>query len=446
MFWLNMNQFILGLFFAAVLIFTYSCSSAPEPVAVVTKKTARVPTWIHGVSSDFKKWYAVGKSGTTDSISSKEIALGLIKDQIQENVDKVLKLEFDLEDSYIDSLVYQIMSRRIDLINSIKKIDSTYKDKNYSYTLISLDKTDYYNEISNRLSTFNFNKKIAQFFDKINEDNLSILARSIEKIAENIDFIILNKKDQNFKNYKKIKSVLNEFNENISFVFNPEKIAKIPLIKENGSISFKLINRKNSEYLNGINVKQSYSDFFEPINWKTSKDQFINTKISMMPKRKVLTTILELDYKTLLGGDYARIFSINPKKIKIAIIPSDTKIFLGQSINSFNPAIEQSAFNDSVKSCLSDKLDIDFVQNENDSELYMYFDVSSNENLRRMSRKEPFISKAFFILKIDDTTENTQIIEHVILSKAAKNFDFVERAGIKALQELSNESMNVFCN
>jgi len=446
MFWLNMNQFILGLFFAAVLIFTYSCSSAPEPVAVVTKKTARVPTWIHGVSSDFKKWYAVGKTGTTDSISSKEIALGLIKDQIQENVDKVLKLEFDLEDSYIDSLVYQIMSRRIDLINSIKKIDSTYKDKNYSYTLISLDKTDYYNEISNRLSTFNFNKKIAQFFDKINEDNLSILARSIEKIAENIDFIILNKKDQNFKNYKKIKSVLNEFNEDISFVFDHQKIAKIPLIKENGSISFKLINRKNSEYLNGINVKQSYSDFFEPINWKTSKDQFINTKISMMPKRKVLTTILELDYKTLLGGDYARIFSLSPKKIKIAIIPSDTKIFLGESINSFNPAIEQSAFNDAVKSCLSDEFDIDFVQNENDSELYMYFDVSSNENLRRMSRKEPFISKAFFILKIDDTTENTQIIDHVILSKAAKNFDFVERAGIKALQELSDESMKVFCN
>ena len=446
MFWRNMNQFILGLFFVVALIFTYSCSSAPEPVAVVTKKTARVPTWIHGVSSDFKKWYAVGKSGTTDSISSKEIALGLIKDQIQENVDKVLKLEFDLEDSYIDSLVYQIMSRRIDLINSIKKIDSTYKDKNYSYTLISLDKTDYYNEISNRLSTFNFNKKIAQFFDKINEDNLSILARSIEKIAENIDFIILNKKDQNFKNYKKIKSVLNEFNENISFVFDPQKIAKIPLIKDSDRISFKLINGKNFKFLNGISVKQSYSDFFEPINWKTSKDQFINTKISMMPKRKVLTTILELDYKTLLGGDYARLFSLSPKKIKIAIIPSDTKIFLGESINSFNPAIEQSAFNDAVKSCLSDKFDIDFVQNENDSELYMYFDVSSNENLRRMSRKEPFISKAFFILKIDDTTENTQIIEHVIISKAAKNFDFVERAGIKALQELSNESMNVFCN
>ena len=441
-----MNQFILGLFFAATLIFNISCSSSPEPVAIVNKKTVRMPTWINGVSSDFKKWYAVGKSGTTDSISSKEIALGLIKDQIQENVDKVLKLEFDLEDSYIDSLVYQIMSRRIDLINSIKKIDSTYKDKNYSYTLISLYKTDYYNEINNRLSTFNFNKKIAQFFDKINEDNLSILARSIEKIAENIDFIILNKKDQNFKNYKKIKSVLNEFNENISFVFDPQKIAKIPLIKDSDIISFKLMNGKNFKYLNGINVKQSYSDFFEPINWKTSKDQFINTKISMMPKRKVLTTILELDYKTLLGGDYARIFSINPKKIKIAIIPSDTKIFLGQSINSFNPAIEQSAFNDSVKSCLSEKLNIDFVQNENDSELYMYFDVSSNENLRRTNRKEPFISKAFFILKIDDTNKKTQIIEHVILSKAAKNFDFVEKAGIKALQELSYESMKVFCN
>ena len=446
MFWRNMTQFILGLSFTATLIFTNSCSSAPEPVAVSAKKTVRVPTWINGVSSDFKKWYAVGKSGMIDSISSKEIALGLMKDQIQENVDKVLKLEFDFEDNYLDSLVYQIISRRIDLIDSNKKIDSTYKDENYSYTLISLVKTDYYDEIRNRLSNFNFDKKISQFSEKINEDNLPILASSIEKIAENIDFIISNKKDKNFKNYQRIKSVLNEFNENISFVFYPKKIEQIPLIKDSDSIYFKLINRKNSEYLNGINVKQSYSDFFEPINWKTSKDQFINTKISMMPKRKVLTTILELDYKNLLGGDYAEIFSINPKKIKIAIIPPDTKIFLGKSINSFNPAIEQSAFNDSVKSCLSDKLEIDFVQNEDDSELYMYFDVSSNENLRRMNRKEPFISRAFFILKIDDTAENTQIIEHVILSKAAKNFDFVERAGIRALQELSNESMKVFCN
>ena len=112
MFWRNMIQFILGLFFAATLIFINSCSSSPEPVAVVTNKTVRVPTWIHGVSSDFKKWYAVGKSGITDSISSKEIALGLIKDQIQENVDKVLKLEFDLEDSYIDCLLYTSPSPR----------------------------------------------------------------------------------------------------------------------------------------------------------------------------------------------------------------------------------------------------------------------------------------------------------------------------------------------
>ena len=166
-----MIQFILGLFFAATLIFINSCSSSPEPVAVVTNKTVRVPTWIHGVSSDFKKWYAVGKSGITDSISSKEIALGLIKDQIHENVDKVLKLEFDLADSYLDSLVYQIISKRIDLINSKKKIDSTYKDKNYSYTLISLDKTDYHDEIRDRLSAFNFNKKISQFSEKINQQS-----------------------------------------------------------------------------------------------------------------------------------------------------------------------------------------------------------------------------------------------------------------------------------
>ncbi len=441
----NLYQFILGLFCTTTLIFNNSCSSNPKPV-VVTKKTVRVPTWIHGVSSDFKKWHGVGKSKIVDSVSSEEIALGLIKDQIQDNVNKVLKLEFDLEDSYIDSLVYQIMSSRIDLIKSKIKIDSAFKDKNYSYTLISLDKTDYYNEIRNGLSTFNFNKKISQFSDKINENNLSILASCVEKIAKNIDFIISNKKDQNFKDYKKIKFVLNEFNGNIGFVFDPQKIAKIPLIKDSDSISFKLINKKNSEYLNGINVKQSYSDFYGPINWITSKDKFTRSKIAIIPERKVFTTTLELDYKTLLGGNYVRMFSVSPKKIKIAIIPSYTKIFLGQSIKSFNPNIEQSVFNDTIKSCLADKLDIDFVQNKNDSELYMYFDVSSNENLRRMSRKEPFISKAFFILKINDRIKDSQIIEHVILSKIATNFDFVERAGIRALQELSNESMKVFCN
>ena len=168
MFWRNMIQFILGLVFAATLIFTNSCSSTPEPVAVATKKIVRSPTWVHGVSSDFKKWYAVGKSGITDSISSKEIALGLIKDQIHENVDTVLKLEFDLEDSYIDSLVYQIISSRIDLINSKKKIDSTYKDKNYSYTLItflkiafSLVVQAYFNRVSSLFRSSIFLSQLA---------------------------------------------------------------------------------------------------------------------------------------------------------------------------------------------------------------------------------------------------------------------------------------------
>ena len=194
-----------------------------------------------GVSSDFKKWYGVGRSGIADSISSEEIALGLIEDQIRENANKVIRLEFDLQDSYIDSLVYHIMSNRKDLINSKKKIDSAYKDQNYSYTLISLDKTDYYEKISDNLDTFNFNEKISHLSDKIDENNISVLAICIEKIAKNIDFIISNKNNQNFKDYKKIKLVFNEFNEYIDFVFDPQKIAKIPLIKDSDSISFKLV-------------------------------------------------------------------------------------------------------------------------------------------------------------------------------------------------------------
>ena len=83
-----------------------------------------------------------------------------LQKEIAEAAHLALKLEFDFEQNHLDSLVYQIISKRTDLINSKKKIDSTYKDENYSYTLISLDKTDYHDEIRDRLGTFNFNKKI----------------------------------------------------------------------------------------------------------------------------------------------------------------------------------------------------------------------------------------------------------------------------------------------
>ena len=55
-----MNRFyFLHLLFYLTLFFI-SCSSKPEPVPI-TKKKIRVPSWINGISSDYKKLYGVGQ-------------------------------------------------------------------------------------------------------------------------------------------------------------------------------------------------------------------------------------------------------------------------------------------------------------------------------------------------------------------------------------------------
>ena len=76
-----MNRFyFLHLLFFSTLFFK-SCSSKPEPVPI-TKKKIRVPSWINGISSDYKKWYGVGQSTISDSIKPENLASSIIRDQI----------------------------------------------------------------------------------------------------------------------------------------------------------------------------------------------------------------------------------------------------------------------------------------------------------------------------------------------------------------------------
>ena len=76
-----MNRFYFLLHILFLTLFFKSCGSKPEP-APITKKKIRVPRWINGISSDYKKWYSVGQNTISDSIKPESLASSNLKDQL----------------------------------------------------------------------------------------------------------------------------------------------------------------------------------------------------------------------------------------------------------------------------------------------------------------------------------------------------------------------------
>ena len=86
-----------------------------------------------------------------------------------------------------------------------------------------------------------------------------------------------------------------------------------------------------------------------------------------------------------------------------------------------------------------------FVNKEEDADLSMFFSVSSVGNTRRTNRKQPFKSEAFLSIKIVDIKTKNIILDHIIATQEALNYDFIERASIKALRGLTQESLSAIC-
>ena len=75
----------------------------------------------------------------------------------------------------------------------------------------------------------------------------------------------------------------------------------------------------------------------------------------------------------------------------------------------------------------------------------MSIEVTTKENMRRDSRKQPFKSEAFFILNLKYRETGNTLFSKIITRSEALDYDFVERASIKALRELANKSIGVIC-
>ena len=152
-----------------------------------------------------------------------------------------------------------------------------------------------------------------------------------------------------------------------------------------------------------------------------------------------------VDYKKLFGGDYLEIFSIKQNSKRITVLPKNIRIFSNESISTLGTGLEYSAVYDSIKKCFSQNYGLEFVKNINDADLIMDIEVTTKENMRRESRKHPFKSEAFFILSFKYSKTSERMLSHIIANSEAVDYDFVERASIRSLKELSSKAIKSIC-
>ena len=178
----------------------------------------------------------------------------------------------------------------------------------------------------------------------------------------------------------------------------------------------------------------------------SSVEDSINIQPVYKEDSKVFNISFKINFDKMINGNYSRLFELQSKEFNIVVLPFGSKLFLQGSITSLESGIDKSVFSDSIKSCFESKYGVEFVDNYDDADLEMYFEVSSNDNLRRENRKQAFKSEAYLNLKLVEINSKEIILDHVIASKKASNYDFIERAGIDALKYLSEESIDVFCD
>ena len=372
----------------------------------------------------------------------------LIKDQILLDIKRKLYKGFNFEDQYLDIIAKKIIDSRSGVIKSLTKIDSVFNNNNTKYALASIDKDIYYAKIEDKLNSYGLEGKLNQIENDFSDQTFITLSSIVKIIIENFDLISEDKNNQysHFNTFKKLKLSLTNFNDRIDFSFTPNSLKGLPIINRGQNLSFTIIDTASSKNLNGIDIIQ----FNSALNDTTYLLSNIEDSIKIQPvykeNNKVFNISFKINFDKMINGNYTRLFDLEPKEFNIVIFPPGATLFLKGSLTTLGSGLEKSVFSDSIKSCFESNYGVEFVDNYDAADLEMYFEVFSNDNLTRESRKQAFKSEAYLNLKLIEINSKKIILDYVIASKKASNYDFVERAGIDALKNLSEESLNVLCD
>ena len=429
------------------IFFFESCSPKPAP-APATKVKSKKPDWLGGKNMDSDHWFGIGSVAFGDSVSPKTIAIESIQKQIYHQIKKHINNEFDISDSLLDSICEQAISSRIEIIKNLTKEVENYSDGKKKYTLLSLDKKIYSERLEKRLEELNIEDILNRIDGPPGKENFLLLSEAIQMIVGSIDFIIkkeLQSKISNSKIINKVRSILNDYNDRILFTFDPRYLNSVPISNDQQELTIRVVDNVNHMRLDSIDVYIEYGGLYDSQKWVSDS---INDFLVLLPNVVLNTSYvltIGVDYQKILRGDYLDLFSIKQNFSNVTVIPRNIKIYSTESISTLGTGLEYSAIYDSIKSCFQDNYGAEFVDNHHQAELLMNIEVATKENMRRESRKQPFKSEAFFILSLEYRQTGNSLFSQVIAKTEALDYDFVERASIRALKDLTSSAIRSIC-
>ena len=439
----------IQLFFVIILmIFFNSCKSKPQPNPVPIK-VIKKPDWVDGKQSDIDQWFGVGIKSSEDSISSKKKALLIIRDQIKNDIYKSISYALDAEKSVIDTISSEILiSRYVIISNLIKEIDY-FKDGQTEFSLLSLNKKEYKNRILERFRSENFYQVFDQITDTPTSDNFFILSKNLKKVVSFLDIIfdrnIINE-NNNARLLYKYRDKVKAYMDRLVFYFSPKLLNTIPISNDSQEVIVDLIDEGSGEKIDSFMVSMSFDSVRDSENWISNK---MESKILMLPEaienHGYIFTI-GIDYNKFFSEFHLKVLDVIPKRKKITVIPRSVTIYTSESIVMLGTGIDNSKVYDSIKNCFSESFFSEFVSDSSKSDILLNFEISTNGNMRRTSRKIPFKSEALFILSLKNRKTEKIIFSKPIATSEVTDYDFIERAGVRALQNLVKRASTAICN
>ena len=436
--------------FVCLMIFLLcieSCSPKPEP-APTPKSKLKKPDWVNGKDKDSDNWFGVGSVALGDSIDPKSLATKAIQKQVHSQIKKSIKNEFDINNTILERICDQALISRTQVIDSMIKKEDSYNDGTRRYILLSLNKNNYSETLKKRLDDLDIEETLSKVQGPPDKEIFLSLSKVLKTMVEFIDFIV-DRGSQTSRDYNilfnKVRSILNVYNDRIFFSYNPASLNSIPMSNDQKELTISVIDGENKKKLDSIYVQMDYSIEHAAETWVSDSSKDYTLFLPNAGSKSVYVLTISIDYQKMLRGNYLDLLSVKPKHSKVTVIPQNIKVYSTESIASLGTGLEYSAVYDSIKSCFGNNYSAEFVRDINDSDVLMNIEVSTKENMRRQSRKDPFKSEAFFILRLEDRETGNNIFSHMIAKTEAVDYDFVERASVRALRDLSNKASQSIC-
>ena len=429
------------------IFFFESCSPKPEPVPV-TKVKSKKPDWLGGKNMDSDHWFGIGSVAFGDSVSPKTIAIESIQKQIYHQIKKHINNEFDISDSLLDVICEQAISSRIEIIKNLAKEMENYTDGKKKYTLLSLNKKIYSERLEKRLEELNIGDILNRIDGPPGKENFLLLSEAIQMIVGSIDFIIkkeLQSKNSNSKIINRVRYILNDYNDRVLFTFDPRYLNSVPISNDQQELTIRVVDNVNHMRIDSIDVYIEYGGLYDSQSWISDSTNDFSVLLPDVVSNTSYVLTIGVDYKKIFRGDYLDLFSVKQNFSTVTVIPRNIKIYSTESISTLGTGLEYSAIYDSIKSCFEDNYGAEFVDHHHQAELLMNIEVATKENMRRESRKQPFKSEAFFILSLEYRQSGNSLFSQVIAKTEALDYDFVERASIRALKDLSSSAIRSIC-